>query len=66
MPKKVVRKRRNRVVVSPEQRFHMVEDAAFFRAEKQRGKYGAAGDQDRCRCEAEAAIDAILKRRHAG
>ncbi len=65
MTKRIAVTRRERVAVSAEQRQHLIDDAAFFRAEKRRIKRGTVGDRERCRSEAEAAINAVLGRKRS-
>ncbi len=50
-----------RVAITPEQRSHLINDMAFFRVEQQRRAQGTPGDQERCRREAQAALNAILR-----
>ena len=51
----------SRVAMTPEQRSHLIEDMAFFRAEERRRAQGKLGDHERCRREAHAALNAILR-----
>jgi hypothetical protein len=48
------------VAITPEQRSHLIEDMAVFR-EQQRRAHGTPGDHERCRREAQAALNAILR-----
>jgi len=50
-----------RIAITPEQRSHLVDDMAFFRVEQQRRAHGKPADQERCRREAQAALNAILR-----
>ena len=57
-------KRAPRVVVTPEERYRLINDAAYFREAKHHrvsGKPDAAGSW----CEVEAEIDTVLKQHHA-
>ena len=65
MKKSTTGRRAPRVVVTPEQRFHMINDAAYFRALKHQQDTGEAEDAAESWCEVEAEIDAILEHRHA-
>jgi hypothetical protein len=51
--------------VEPEQRYHLINDAAYFRAMGRRLQTGKVEDQADSWCEVEAEIDAVLKRHHA-
>jgi hypothetical protein len=66
MKKPATKKRVVRPAVTPEQRYHMINDAAYFRALKHQLETGEAEDQAESWCEVEAEIDAVLKHQHAG
>ena len=66
MKKSTPERRVPRVAVTPEERYHMINDAACFRALRHQRETGSAEDQAECWCEVEAEIDAVLKRHHAG
>lgn len=66
MKKTHPRRRAQHIEVTPEQRYHMINDAAYFRAIKENLDQGAIDDQAQPWCEVEAEIDAVLKKRHAG
>ncbi len=51
--------------VTPEERYHMINDAAYFRALKHRQETGAPEDQAGSWCEVESEIDSVLKKHHA-
>jgi hypothetical protein len=53
------------VVVTPEPRYHMISDAAYFRTLKHQQETGEADDEAESWCEVEAEVDEILKRHHA-
>lgn len=62
MKKTTPRKRVLRVAVTPEERYHMINDAAYFRALKHRQAGGdAAEDAADSWYEVQAEIDAVLK-----
>jgi hypothetical protein len=52
-------------VVTPEERYHMINDAAYFRALKHRHETGEPEDQAASWCEVESEIDGVLKKHHA-
>jgi hypothetical protein len=52
--------------VTPEERYHMINDAAYFRSLKHRQESGCAEDEAQSWCEVEAEIDDVLKKHHAG
>ena len=52
-------------VVTPEERYHMINDAACFRSLKLRQKAGRAADEAEAWCEVEAEIDDVLQQHHA-
>ena len=55
------------VEVTAEQRFHLINDVAYFRSLQQRAEPLSADDPAQCWCETEAAIDRTLgKRRPRG
>ena len=64
MKKSATRKRAVPVEVTAEQRFHMVNDAAYFRAMKHQQEAGAPEDDAESWCEVEAEIDDVLKQHH--
>jgi len=65
MKKSTTSKRVPRVAVTPEQRYHMINDAAYFRGVKHQQETGAVDDEAESWCEVEAEIDAVLKHQHA-
>ena len=65
MKKAANQKRTPRVEITPEQRYHMVNDAAYFRALKHRQETGKTEDQAASWCQVEAEIDVVLKSHHA-
>ena len=66
MRKTKARRRNRRVAVSAEQRYRMINDAAYFRVVRRQQESGKPEDQARCWCEVEAEIDAVLKGKNAG
>lgn len=55
------RQARKAIVVTEDQRRHLIEDAAFFRAERYRkAEPGKCREEDRCAAEAE--LEAVIKR----
>ena len=66
MKKTTARKRAPPPVVTPEERYHMINDAAYFRALKHSQETGHAEDQAESWCEAESEIDGVLKKHHVG
>jgi len=52
--------------VTPEERYHMINDAAYFRTLKHLQESGHAEDDAEAWCEVEAEIDDVLKKHHAG
>jgi hypothetical protein len=65
MRKPAPKKRAPRVAVTPEQRYHMINDAAYFRAIKHQLESGQAEDPAEFWCEVEAEIDTVFKHRNA-
>jgi len=66
MKKSMPNKRVPPVAVTPEERYHMINDAAYFRALKHRQESGDdAEDPAESWCEVQAEIDAVLKYRDA-
>ena len=65
MDKPMLKKRVPRVTVTPEQRYHMINDAAYFRAVKHQLESGKTEDPAKFWCEVEAEIDTVLKHRDA-
>ena len=66
MKKSTPKKRAPRVAVTPEERYHMINDAAYFRTLKHRQATGDHGeDPADSWCEVQAEIDAVLKCRNA-
>ena len=53
------------IEVTAEERYHLINDAAYFRATGNRRQAGADIEQAQSWCEAEAEIDAVLKQHHA-
>ena len=53
------------VEVTPEERYHMINDVAYFRAAQKMSGDKIPQDQADAWCEVESEIDAILKRHHA-
>ena len=66
MKKTPAKKRAPQPVVTPEERYHMINDAAYFRLLRHRQETGCADDQAASWCEVEAEIDEVLKTHHAG
>jgi len=64
MKKHVTRKCAPPLEVTPEQRYHIVNDAAYFRAMKHQQETGKGDDQAESWCEVEAEITEVLKRHH--
>ena len=64
MKNPVQQERTPRVEITPEQRYHMVNDVAYFRALKQRQETGSVEDQAVSWCQVEGEIDTMLKQRH--
>ena len=54
------------LVVTPEERYHMINDAAYFRALKHHEETGAPEDEAGSWSEVESEIDGVLKKHHAG
>ncbi len=55
------RGRKDTLVITDEQRRHLIEDAAYFRAERyRRVEPGKCRDEDRC--EAEAELEIVIRR----
>jgi len=54
-----------KIDVTPEQRYHIINDAAYFRGLKQKQKDGVPVDEAASWCEVEAEIDEVLKQHHA-
>ena len=52
--------------VTPEERYHMINDAAYFRSLKHRQETGGAEDEAESWCEVESELDDVLKKHHAG
>ena len=52
--------------MTPEERYHMINDAAYFRSLKHRQEAGCAEDEAQSWCEIESEIDDVLKKHHAG
>jgi len=50
------------VEVTPEERYHLINDVAYFRAIERARRSGKSEDPAESWCEAEAAIDAVIKR----
>ena len=65
MKRTTSRKSAPQPVVTPEERYHMINDAAYFRALKHRQEAGAPEDQAESWCEVESEIDSVLKKHHA-
>jgi hypothetical protein len=65
MKKTTPRQRVPQVAVTPEQRYHMINDAAYFRTIKHQLESGGAEDAAASWCEVEAEIDTVLKHRNA-
>ena len=64
MKKSTTKKRAPPVAVTPEQRDHIISDAAYFRALKHQQEAGKAEDVAETWCEVEAEVDAVLRHRH--
>ncbi len=63
----MAKKRVPRVAVTHEERYHMINDAAYFRVLKHRQETGDdAEDPAESWCEIQAEIDAVLKYTDAG
>ena len=58
-------RRAARVVVTPEERYRLINDAAYFREAKHQCVSGKPGDVTGSWCEVEAEIDTVLKQHHA-
>ena len=65
MNKPAARKRVPQAVVTPEERYHMINDAAYFRAPKHRQETGQPEDPAAAWCDVESEIDSVLKKHHA-
>ena len=65
MKKTTARKKAPPLVVTPEERYHMINDAAYFRALKHRQETGEPEDEAASWCEVESEIDGVLKKHHA-
>ena len=51
-----------RVEVTAEERYHLINDAAYFRSMRRGGAEAAGNDEPaECWCEVEAEIDSVLK-----
>ena len=66
MKKPAVRKNARQAGVTPEERYHMINDAAYFRALKHRQETGEPEDQAASWCQVECEIDGVLKKHDAG
>jgi hypothetical protein len=53
------------IEVTAEERYHLINDAAYFRSIGHEGEAGASDEQAQSWCEAEAEIDEVLKQHHA-
>ena len=62
MRKRKTAKRAAPVEVTPEERYHLINDVAYFRAIEHARRGGKSEDPAESWCEAEAAIDAVIKR----
>lgn len=49
------------VEVTPEERYHLINDAAYFRSLQQREGTGQSKDEAEAWCEVASEIDALLK-----
>jgi hypothetical protein len=65
MKHSTAKKHVSKIAITPEQRYHMVNDAAYFRAMKHRQETGGDEDDAESWCEIESEIDSVLKRHHA-
>ncbi len=65
MKKTATKQRVLRSAVTPEQRYHMINAAAYFRTLQHQLETGEVEDQAESWCEVEAEIDAVLKHRYA-
>lgn len=54
-----------RLLVTPEERYHMINDAAYFRALKLEERDARGRDPDEPWREVESEIDEVLARHHA-
>lgn len=58
-------KRAARIVVTPEERYRLINDAAYFREARHQRESDKPGDAAGSWCEVEAEIDTVLKQHHA-
>lgn len=65
MNKSMTKRRVAPIAVTPEQRYHMISDAAYFRNLKHRQDAGEAEDEAESWREVEAEVDEILRHHHA-
>lgn len=62
MRKRKTVKRAAPVEVTPEERYHLINDVAYFRAAGRSRRSGKQEDPAESWCEAEAAVDAVIKK----
>lgn len=65
MKAKKSRKRAPAVEVTADERYHLINDAAYFRTLQQQPESKNPAGQAQAWCAVEAEIDAILKKHHA-
>ena len=51
-----------KIEISPEMRFHLINDAAYFRAVKNAQSRGKTADYASAWCEVEAEIDSVIRK----
>jgi hypothetical protein len=65
MTAKKTRKQTSALEVTNEERYHLINDVAYFRSLHHQGTAKLPEDQGECWCEAESEIDGVLKQHHA-
>jgi len=65
MNAKQKRKQAPTLEITAEERYHLINDAAYFRSLQHRGETKHPEDQAKTWCEVESEIDGVLKQHHA-